>query len=385
MESRRLEGIDFSGIKTPAYVVDKARLEENCRIMQSVGEESGATLLLALKGFSMFSLFGLMRPFLQGVCASSPHEARLGREEMGKEVHSYSPAYSENSLRELMGLSDHVVFNSPSQWNRFASLRKEYAGRVSCGIRYNPSHSESETPIYDPSAPLSRLGTIREELPRGFLREAEGLHLHNLCEKNAPELVRTWEAAERVLRSELDHLNWINLGGGHHITRDNYRRDLLIELIREIRSRYGVQVYLEPGEAWALNAGFLVTTILDTHRNRGELAIMDTSVPCHMPDVLEMPYRPEIIGAARPGEKPYTYRLGGVSCLAGDAAGDYSFDSPLKTGGRLVFTDMAHYTMVKANTFNGVNLPSLYVCDSRDGSMELIKHFGYADFKDRLS
>ncbi len=385
MESNRLAGIDFTPIQTPAFVVDAALIEKNGAIMKSVAEESGATVLLALKGFSMFSLFDLMRPYLGGVCASSVNEARLGREEMGREVHSYSPAYSEESLRKLMELSDHVVFNSPSQWERFASLREEYGDTVSYGLRFNPSHSETETPIYDPSAPLSRLGTIREELPDGFLRPIEGLHIHNLCERDAPELVRTWEAVEKALGDELEHFRWINLGGGHHITRDGYQRDMLVELIWKIRSRYGADVYLEPGEAWALNAGYLVTTVLDTHRNRGDLAILDTAVPCHMPDVLEMPYRPEIIGAGQPGEKAHTYRLGGVSCLAGDVAGDYSFDSPLKRGDRLVFTDMAHYTMVKTNTFNGVELPSLYIADSRDGSLRAVRHFGYEDFKGRLS
>ncbi len=385
MECDYLKGLDLSGIKSPAFVVDLALLENNARIMQAVGRESGAEVLLALKGFSMFSCFDLLRPYLSGICASSPHEARLGREEMGLEVHSYSPAYSHESLKELLQHSDHLIFNSPSQWERFSSEREEYAGRVSFGLRYNPSHSETDTAIYDPSAPLSRLGTIREELPAGFLKKVDGLHIHNLCEKDSSALLRTWEAVERSLGDELEGLKWINLGGGHHITREGYRTDELTELILEIRKRYGVKVYLEPGEAWALNAGYLVATVLDIHRNRGDLAILDTSASCHMPDVLEMPYRPEIAGAGRGGEKAVTYRLGGVTCLAGDVIGDYSFDTPLAAGDKVVFCDMAHYTMVKTTTFNGIGLPSQYLYDSGSGQLQLVKHFGYSDFRSRLS
>ncbi len=390
MESRYPLGLDLTGLDSPSFVVDAALLEKNAAVMKEVGEASGAQILLALKGFSMYSSFPLLKPYLQGTCASGINEARLGKEEMGLQVHSYSPAYSEKTLRAMLEISDHLIFNSPGQWERFAGLRREFADRVSFGLRFNPSHSETETAIYDPSAPKSRLGTIADELPEGFLTEqgVEGLHVHNLCEKDSPSLLRTWEAVERVFsgsrRGELEGLKWINLGGGHHITRPGYQKDILIDLVRRIRKDYKVEVYLEPGEAWALNAGYLVATVLDIHKNRGNLAILDTSASCHMPDVLEMPYRPHILGSGEEGEKAHTYRLGGVTCLAGDVIGDYSFDEPLEVGDRLVFTDMAIYSMVKTTTFNGVNLPSIYLSDSRTGEHKLIRRFGYEDFRSRL-
>jgi len=385
MERRSPAGLDLSGIETPAFAVDLALLEKNARIIADIGKKSGATVLLALKGFSMFSTFPMLRNYVQGCCASSVHEAMLGREELGLQVHSYSPAYKEEELRRLMELSDHIIFNSPSQWERFESLRRQYSHRVSFGLRINPNHSETETTIYDPSAPKSRLGTLVEELHPDFLKKVEGIHIHNLCEKNADHLVRTWKAVESQLGSGLKGLKWINLGGGHHITRKDYQRDKLIDLVQQIRARYKVEVILEPGEAWALNAGFLVSTLLDTLYNQGELGILDTSASCHMPDVLEMPYRPHILGSGKAHEKNYTYRLGGMTCLAGDVIGDYSFDEPLKPGDPLVFTDMAHYSMVKTNSFNGVNLPSIYLYDSRTGRQKLIRRFGYEDFKSRLS
>lgn len=369
---------------SPAFAVDRALLEKNACIMDEVGRESGAHVLLALKGYSLFASFDTLRPYTRGICASSVDEARLGREEMGLEVHSYSPAYSEQSLRELMELSDHVIFNSPEQWNYFSSLREAYP-KVSCGVRVNANHRETETELYDPSAPMSRLGTLVERIPQDFLSGVDGIHIHNLCEKDADALTRTWKAVESQLGSRLEGLKWINLGGGHHITREGYKRDELIKLVRTIREKYAVEVYLEPGEAWALNTGYLVSTVLDLHWNRGDLAILDTSASCHMPDVLEMPYRPHILGSGMPGEKAHTYRLGGLTCLAGDVIGDYSFDEPLKRGDRLVFTDMAHYSMVKTTTFNGVRLPSIYLYDSRTGVQKLQKRFGYEDYRSRLS
>ena len=385
MENCSLRELDLSQLKSPAFVVDLSLLENNARIMKSVGEKSGAGMLLALKGFSMFSTFDMLRPYVRGICASSVNEARLGREEMGLEVHSYSPAYSRESLKELLSLSDHLIFNSPGQWERFKDLREKAGKGVSFGLRYNPGHSETEYAIYDPSAPRSRLGSLREEIPAGFLANFEGLHVHNLCEKDAPALVRTWDAVETALGDELKGLKWINLGGGHLITREGYRRDELIQLVRRIRETYKAEVYLEPGEAWALNAGYLVSTVLDIHKNQGNLAILDTSASCHMPDVLEMPYRPHIIGSGEEGEKEYSYRIGGVTCLAGDVIGDYSFDKPLSIGDKLIFTDMAHYSMVKTTTFNGVALPSLYLYDSERDKLTLVKEFGYEDFRSRLS
>jgi len=378
------DGLDVRKLDSPAFAVDRALLERNARIMEAVGRESGASMLLALKGFALYASFDTLRPYLQGVCASSVDEARLGREEMGLEVHSYSPAYAEKDLRTLLELSDHVVFNSPGQWKLFASLREEFPG-VSCGLRINPAHRETETALYDPSAPLSRLGTLCERIPEGFLKEVEGIHIHNLCEKDSDALIRTWASVEKQLGKRLEGLKWINLGGGHHITRDDYHREELIELVQTIRQRYGVQVYLEPGEAWALNTGYLVSTVLDLHWNQQDLAILDTSASCHMPDVLEMPYRPHILGSGEPGEKKYSYRLGGMTCLAGDIIGDYSFDQPLKRGDKLIFTDMAHYSMVKTTTFNGVRLPSIYLYDSRTGEQQLQKRFEYQDYRSRLS
>jgi len=377
-------GLDLGQIDTPAFVVDQAVLERNARIMYQVGVESGANMLLALKGYALFASFDLLRPYVDGVCASSINEARLGREEMGLEVHSYSPAYSRESLAGLIELSDHVIFNSPAQWQRFADLR-DSSEKVSFGLRYNPNHSETDVALYDPSAPLSRLGTVKDQLPPNFIKQIDGLHIHNLCEKDAPALQRTWQAVEKQLGSQLEHLRWINLGGGHQITRDGYQQEVLIQLVQTIRERYGCNVYLEPGEAWALESGYLVASVLDLHHNQAQLAILDTSASCHMPDVLEMPYRPDVLGSAEAGVKEWSYRLGGVSCLAGDVVGDYSFDRPLQIGDRLVFTDMAHYSMVKTTTFNGVSLPTIYLADSRTGELRCVRRFGYQDFKGRLS
>ncbi|MBN1647378.1 MAG: carboxynorspermidine decarboxylase [Spirochaetales bacterium] len=384
METNPTGRLDLSGVKTPAFLVDEVLLEKNCRLLSSLRERTGTKILLALKGFAMFSTFPLVRKYLDGTCASSWNEARLGREEFGKEVHSYSPAYSEQSLQACLELSDHVVFNTPGQLRRFAALRRHYPG-VSCGLRINPDHSETETAIYDPSAPYSRLGSLRSEIEKGFLCELDGIHVHNLCEKNADALVRTWQTVEKQFGDELGELKWINLGGGHHITRPDYDIELLTNLLVEIRDKYGVQLYLEPGEAVALNCGWLATTVLDTMHNAMDIAVLDTSASCHMPDVLEMPYRPDIYGAGTPGEKQHTYRLGGVSCLAGDVIGDYSFERQIKPGDVLLFGDMAHYSMVKTTTFNGIALPSIYLFNSVSGEARLVRQFTYEDFRGRLS
>ncbi|MGM0432825.1 MAG: carboxynorspermidine decarboxylase [Spirochaetota bacterium] len=390
MEYRGFIGFDPADVPSPCYVVDTALIEENCRILDSVQQRTGVKILLALKGFSMYSLFPLIGSYLHGICASSPDEARLGREEMGKEVHSYAAGMDEKDLYEFLQLSDHLVFNSFSQWNRFRSTTRLWEDRVSFGLRINPRHQEAETPLYDPSAPYSRLGIPLDEFPQevfstGGIEGIDGYHFHNLCEQNSDALIRTWEAVERQFGSLFQHAQWLNLGGGHHITRDDYDIEALIRLIETIQSRYQAQLYLEPGEAVALNTGILTARVLDVIHNEMPLAILDTSAACHMPDVLEMPYRPHIVTSGLPGEKQYTYRLGGLSCLAGDVIGDYSFDAPLQIGQRLIFTDMAHYTMVKNNTFNGIRLPSIATYDSRSGETTLIKQFGYEDFKERLS
>jgi carboxynorspermidine decarboxylase len=390
MEYRGFIGFDAQSVPSPCYVVDKELVRRNCRILDSVQRKSGAKILLALKGFSMFSLFDIIGEYLHGVCASSPDEARLGREEMGKEVHSYAAAFSQSDLIEFLELSDHMVFNSFSLWERFGETARTYADRVSYGIRINPRHREAETELYDPSAPFSRLGTPVDEFPAsafadGGIEGIEGYHFHNLCEQNSDALIRTWEAVEQQFSPLFPSAAWLNLGGGHHITRDDYDIEALLRLLERIQNKYDAQLYLEPGEAVALNTGILVTTVLDITHNGRRLAILDSSASCHMPDVIEMPYRPHVVGSAAEGVKPYSYRLGGLTCLAGDVIGDYSFETPLEVGQKLIFTDMAHYTMVKNTTFNGIRLPSIATYDSRESQTQIIKSFTYEDFKGRLS
>ncbi len=387
---------DFASVPTPCYVVDEDRLEWNLRILRSVQDRAGCRILLALKGFSMFSVFPLVGRYLAGIAASSPFEARLGREEMGKEVHVYSPAFSDADFDALLGLCDHIVFNSISQWQRFgprvAAANRE-SGRarpIECGLRVNPERSVVGTPIYDPCAPGSRLGLVRQGLDTalaidpGVLDGLDGLHVHALCEQGVEPLEQVVEAVKARFGDLLPRMKWLNLGGGHHITRPDYDVDRLVRLLSGLRDRYGVQLYLEPGEAIALQTGFLVASVLDLVDGDPPVAILDTSAACHMPDVLEMPYRPAILGAGLPGEGPWTCRLGGPTCLAGDVAGDYSFPAPLVPGDRLVFCDMAHYTMVKNNTFNGVNLPSIALASRAEG-VRVLRRFGYDDYRTRLS
>lgn len=378
-------GLDLARVPTPCFVLDEAAIRRNLRILGGVQARTGCRILLALKGFSMFSVFPLVRRTLHGVCASSPHEARLGREAFGREVHTFAAAYSEADMREIIILSDHVVFNSFAQWRRFRPMIEAAPRPIQCGIRINPAHSEVEIPIYDPCAPGSRLGVLARQFPGQSLDGISGLHFHTLCEKNADALARTLEKVEEQFEPYIRQMEWVNFGGGHHITRNDYDVDLLCRLISDFTKKYGVNVILEPGEAVALNAGFLVASVLDIVENEVSIAILDTSAAAHMPDVLEMPYRPEIIGAGRPGEKPHAYRLAGLSCLAGDVIGDYSFENPLVVGDKLVFCDMAHYSMVKTNTFNGIQLPSIAIYRSDSDEFEIIRKFGYEDFRSRLS
>ncbi len=388
MDGRTAYRFDASQVETPCFVVDTGLLARNLEILAGVKARTSCKVLLALKGFAMWSLFSLLREVLDGVCASSPHEARLGREEFGREVHVFAAAYSEAHIRDLCTTADHIVFNSFGQLLRFRPLVEEEARRlgreIALGMRINPEHSEGTVPIYDPCAPGSRLGVRRRHFQSHLLDGVRGLHWHNLCEQNADSLLRTVEAAEARFGEFFARMEYVNFGGGHHITRPDYDLDLLCRIVADFQDRYGVQVYLEPGEAVALNAGYLVTTVLDIVEADLPIAILDTSVPAHMPDVLEMPYRPHVVGSGMPGEKPYTYRLGGLSCLAGDVVGEYSFATPLAVGDRLVFTDMAHYSMVKTTTFNGIGLPSIYVF-SPDHQLRLVRRFGYEDFKGRLS
>ncbi len=380
---------DPARVRTPAFVVDEGLLGQNLAMLAEIKRQTGCSILLALKCFAMFSVFPLLREVLDGVCASSPHEARLGREEFGREVHTFAAAYSESDILDLAETTDHLVFNSFSQLTRFRDLALQKArnsGRhLQFALRINPEHSEGTVPIYDPCAPGSRLGIRRRAFREDLLDRVTGLHWHNLCEQDADCLERTIAAVEASFAPFLPRMEYVNFGGGHHITRPDYDRPLLIELINRFEDKWGTRVYLEPGEAVALNCGYLVSTVLDVVEADMDIAIMDSSVPAHMPDVLEMPYRPHIIGAGKPGEKPYTCRIGGLSCLAGDVAGEYSFDRSLRVGDRLVFSDMAIYTMVKTNTFNGVQLPGIYLYRPEHQEMKPIRVFGYSDFKMRLS
>lgn len=375
-------------IPTPAYVLDEGKLIKNLKILRQVQEDTGCYILLAQKAFSMFCEYPLIGKFLSGTTASGLYEARLGHEEMGKENHIFSPAYRESEMEEIAEICDHVIFNSFSQLKKFQSSCE---GRASIGLRINPECStQEEHAIYDPCAPGSRLGITLKNFEQALseepelLKGVEGLHFHTLCEQNSDDLERTLQAVEEKFGKYLKQMKWLNMGGGHHITRADYDIDTLKRCICHMQEMYGVQVYLEPGEAIALNAGYLVTEVMDVVDNGMQTLILDTSAACHMPDVLEMPYRPPLAGSGQPGEKPFTYRLSSLTCLAGDVIGDYSFDREIKTGDRLYFEDMAIYSMVKNNTFNGIGLPSIAVMD-QDGACRIVRQFGYRDFKERLS
>ena len=376
--------IDISTLPTPSYLVDQQLLIKNLELLSSVKERTGCKILLAQKAFSMFSVYPLIAKYLDGVTSSGVMEARLGYEEMGKEVHTYAPAFADHEMDDVIRYSDHIVFNSFHQWNKFKDKVKNSGKQIECGLRLNPKYSEIDTDIYNPCFTGSRLGITPEQFQPDQLDGIDGLHFHTMCEQNSDTLERTLKVVDDTFGSYIKQMKWLNFGGGHHITRSDYDIETLIRCIQFAQDTYGVQVYLEPGEAVALNTGYLVSTVLDTIENGMHLAILDTSAACHMPDVLEMPYRPQIIGAGLPNEKTYTYRLGGPTCLAGDIIGDYSFDAPLKEGDKLIFWDMAHYTMVKNNTFNGMNLPSIALYSQENG-LQIIKQFGYEDFKSRLS
>ncbi|MDD4332571.1 MAG: carboxynorspermidine decarboxylase [Patescibacteria group bacterium] len=376
---------DFVNLKTPAYVVDEKKLESNLEILDRVQAESGCKILMALKGFSMFSVFPLVKKYLRGTEASSVNEARLGFEKFGRVVHTFSPAYTAENINEFIKYSDHLIFNSFSQWRKFKPVIEKSKKKISCGLRVNPEHSETETPMYDPCGKYSRLGIVKKNFSGESLADIDGLHFHNLCELNADALARTLKVFEKKFGEFLPQLKWVNFGGGHHITRRDYDLKLLIQIIKDFKRRYPhLEVYLEPGEAIALNAGVLVATVVDIFNNGKDVVILDVSAATHMPDVLEMPYHPTILGAGLPEKGKYNYRLGGPSCLAGDVIGDYSFAKPLAIGQKLVFLNMAIYTMVKNNTFNGIELPSIIKKDL-SGKLRLIKKFGYKDFKERLS
>lgn len=378
----------FAGLPTPCYILDEAALRRNGEILAGVSRRTGCRILLAQKAFSNYNLYPVLAPWLAGTEASGLYEARLGAEEMpGKEVHVFCGAYREEEFEELLRYAGHIVFNSPRQLEKFGPAAKQ-AGK-SVGIRINPEHStQSGHGIYDPCAPGSRLGVTRVQWERTMTPELisllDGLHFHTLCEQDADALESTLHAVELKFRDVLPRMKWLNFGGGHHITRPGYEVDRLERCIRKAQETWGVTVYLEPGEACALNAGYLACRVLDVLQN-GEfrLAILDTSAACHMPDVLEMPYRPPLYGAGNPGEKKRTFRLGGPTCLAGDVIGDYSFDGSLREGELLLFGDMAIYTTCKNNTFNGMPLPGIFVLQE-GGKLKCLRKFGYTDFKSRL-
>lgn len=374
-------------LPTPCYVIDEKKLKENLRILKEVREKAGCKILLAQKAFSCFYEYPLIGQYLDGTTASGLYEARLGKEKMGKENHVFAPAYKDADIRELGEICDHIIFNS------FAQLRrhKDAVSGKSLGLRINPECStQGDHAIYDPCAPGSRLGVTKEVFEREIAAEPElfealdGLHFHTLCEQNADDLAKTLEAVEKKFGPWLSKIKWLNMGGGHHITRDDYDRELLIKCVRHIRDTYEVEVYLEPGEAIALNAGYLATEVMDIVENGLSVLILDASAACHMPDVLEMPYRPPLKDSGKAGEKEFTYRLSSCTCLAGDVIGDYSFDHKIQVGDKLYFEDMAIYSMVKNNTFNGIPLPGIAVM-KEDGDCEMIRTFGYEDFKGRLA
>lgn len=375
--------MDFQNVKTPCFVVDEKRLTDNLEILKDVSERAGCKILLAQKAFSMFYAYPLISKYLAGTTASGLYEARLGKEKFGGETHVFSPAYREDEFEEILKYADDIVFNSPTQVKKYAEKAKILGKSV--GLRVNPECSTQEGhAIYDPCSPGSRLGTTLKNFDESILPLLDGLHFHTLCEQNSDDLETTAKAFEEKFGKYLKGMKWLNFGGGHHITRKDYDREKLISVVKHFREKYDVEVYLEPGEAVVLNAGFLVSTVLETMNNGMDIAILDTSAACHMPDVIEMPYRPPLMNSGEPNEKAFTYRLGGPTCLAGDVIGDYSFDEPLKEGDRVIFEDMALYTMVKTNTFNGMPLPSILYRKS-DGEIITVKTFGYEDFVSRLS
>ena len=376
--------IDISSLPTPSYIVDERLLIKNLEKLKSIIDRTGCRILLAQKGFSMFYFYPLIKKYLNGTTASSLYEARLGFEEMGNETHIFNPSYREDEIDEILSMVDHIVFNSFNQWSKYKNIVKSHERDISCGLRVNPEYSSVETEIYNPTGKFSRFGVTKVNFKEDELDGIDGLHFHALCEQNSDALEATLVAFEEKFGQYLHGMKWVNFGGGHHITRDDYDVEKLINCINHIKNKYNVEVYLEPGEAVALNTGFLVTEVLDTIYNEMNILLVDTSAACHMPDVIEMPYRPFIINSGMPNEKAYTYKLGGPTCLAGDVIGDYSFDNPINIGDKLIFTDMAHYSMVKNNTFNGINLPAIAVYTEKDG-VKVIRSFKYEDFRNRLS
>jgi len=379
----------YPDIQTPYYICEEELLEKNLKILDDVQKRSGAKIILALKGFAMWSTFPLVSKYLKGCTASGLYEARLAKEEFLKynseaEVHTYSPAFAESDIEQVSKLSNHIIFNSPNQLDRFLLKTKEYNPKIHVSLRINPEISTSPKDIYNPCGLYSRLGTTLANIDEGTLSRVDGLNFHALCEQNVDALEEVLVEFEANFSQYFKNLKYINFGGGHHITKNGYDIERLICIIKEFRLKYQIDVYLEPGEAVAWETGYLVSTVLDTFTNGMDVAILDTSAEAHMPDTLAMPYRAVVRESGEAGEKEYTYRLGGNTCLAGDIMGDYSFDEPLKVGDKIIFEDQIHYTFVKSTTFNGIKLPSL-VLKRHNGEYELIKEFGYKEYKERLS
>ncbi|WP_105153800.1 carboxynorspermidine decarboxylase [Streptococcus suis] len=370
-------------VPTPAYVIDEAKLVNNLEILKSVQDRTGCKVLLAQKAFSMYATYPLISQYLAGTTASGLYEAKLGREEFGGEVHVFAPAFKDADLEEILEIADHIVFNSERQLRKHVD--KCRAAGVSVGLRINPECStQGDYALYDPCAAGSRFGVRIDQFAEDLLDLVDGLYFHTLCEQNSDDLKTTLDAVEAKFGPYLHRIKWLNMGGGHHVTREDYDLDLLISSIQHMQETYGLEVYIEPGEAIALNAGYLVTEVLDIVENGIETLVLDASATCHMPDVLEMPYRPPLRNGFEAGEKEFTYRLSSNTCLTGDIIGDYSFEKPVEIGDRLYFEDMAIYSFVKNNTFNGIGLPSLVLMD-QTGDCRIVKSFGYEDFKGRLS
>lgn len=373
--------------ETPCYLISEDVIRRNCEILDSVQKRTGAKILLAMKAFALPKVFPIIREYLHGVCASGPIEAQMGREEMGLEVHTYSPAFTKDQMERTIKFSDHIVFNSVSQWHAHRDAIKASGKNIEIGIRCNPGHAEVEVDLYNPCIPGSRFGVNPEDLEGIDLTGISGLHFHAMCEQDSDVLVRVLASFEKRFGHLIDRMEWINFGGGHHITRQDYDIDLLVSTINDFRKRHNnIRVYLEPGEAVVLNAGVFITQVLDIIHNGVDIIIADSSAETHMPDVLAMPYRPHLVGAGDAGtDNKHTYKIGCISCLAGDFIGSYSFDEPVQTGQRLVFTDMALYSFVKNTNFNGVELPSLITFSIENGTFDVVRNFGYEDYRSRLT
>ncbi|MBA1419876.1 MAG: carboxynorspermidine decarboxylase [Epsilonproteobacteria bacterium] len=379
-----MKNIQYTYLPSPCWLLEEDRLQKNLLLIEHIRRQSGAKVLLALKGYALWKSFELCKPYLNGCCASGLHEAKLAYETFGKEVHTYAPAFKEEEIEEIATISHHMVFNSAHQLRKFGEIAKSVNPNLSLGLRVNPEYSESPKEIYNPCGLYSRLGTTLQNLDEDVLSFCEGLHFHALCEQSADALEKVLEHFEAKFGKYIPQMKWINFGGGHHITRKGYDVDKLIQLIKAFKAKYNVEVYLEPGEAIGWETGSLITTVLDIVHNGIDIAILDSSAEAHMPDTIIMPYRAEVLGAGKTNEKQHNYRLAGNTCLAGDIMGDYSFDAPLNIGDKVIFEDQMHYTMVKATTFNGIKLPSIAI-KKLDGSIGVVREFDYEDFKNRLS